>query len=127
MKLLPSNFHISITHVTSECESDVHDISSYEIDKDRQYYIGIVMHDAIERSPKSNVPPNYVGFSDFGWQNGRFVCLSIEVQPEYQRRGLATIMYNIAEVVVGEKLSPSEILTDAARIFWDRRMWHKNS
>ena len=46
-----------------------------------------------------------------------FYAISVGVEPEYRRMGVATAMYDAAEEKFGE-IIPSEHQTDDARAFW---------
>ncbi len=52
------------------------------------------------------------------------IVIHPEIEPEFQRRGYGTTMYNFAEKLAakeGKTLSPAYIQTPAAKAFWAKR------
>ena len=52
--------------------------------------------------------------------NNRYVG-SVEVEPEHQRKGIASNLYDFAEKVVGERFVPDSQQTNDAKAFWKNR------
>jgi GNAT superfamily N-acetyltransferase len=126
MKKLPPHLRIEVTHVTSNCPLDYHDVRGHDLDADHPYYFGMIARDLSGCDPDRGVPPIFVGLADFGWQDGAYVCLTVGVEKKYQRQGVATAMYNIAESVAGEKLVPSSNRSPEADAFWSARIRHES-
>lgn len=53
--------------------------------------------------------------------NGKLSASSAFVEPQHRRAGIASEMYNQAEVALGEKLQPSDNQTDDAKKLWESR------
>jgi len=70
-----------------------------------------------------------VGHAEFASDDpegmGGFYAVSVGVNPEYRRMGVATAMYDAAEEKFGE-IIPSESQTDDARAFWRSRELSEN-
>jgi len=70
-----------------------------------------------------------VGFGIYTSSLGRQVleCLNgdggaeLYVDPEYRRRGLASVMYDYAQEISGLQVKPSPSLTDDGQSFWSSR------
>lgn len=45
----------------------------------------------------------------------------VEVHPDYKRKGIATVMYNIVQNEINGVLVPSDEQSDAAKEFWRNR------
>lgn len=54
---------------------------------------------------------------------GSWMVLHVEVTPERRRQGLATLLYDGVERVLGEDLGPSGWLSEDGYAFWRRRRW----
>ena len=48
-------------------------------------------------------------------------CDTIDVTPEYRRKGIANALYDLASSVFGAAVIPSDLLTDDGRRFWGTR------
>jgi ribosomal protein S18 acetylase RimI-like enzyme len=55
-------------------------------------------------------------------KDGEWVAYGVRVLPDWQRRGIATQLYNYAEKLLGVKLKPSSSQTDDGKAFWQARL-----
>lgn len=87
--------------------------------KDHGKFVTVDVHDREKNNP-------YVGAASFikGKNNkaGGPHAERVYVEKEYQRRGIATQMYDRAEKAIGEPLVPSHTQSRDAQAFWKRRL-----
>ncbi len=62
-----------------------------------------------------------VALAEFPLDDGEVRCESISVDREYRRRGIATYLYNLAERLWSQEVTPADNLSDDAKAFWKNR------
>lgn len=63
----------------------------------------------------------YVGFAHFGADENSIVCSGIDISKDHQRKGIATLIYDHAELVFNGVTKPSNTQFQGAVEFWKKR------
>jgi len=63
----------------------------------------------------------YIGFGEFILKHNRLLPNNIEIDPKFQRRGIATAIYVLAERTTGLTTRPHNQQTEAGRAFWAQK------
>lgn len=54
-------------------------------------------------------------------ESDKFLEASVQVHPEFRRKGVASNMYDFAERVIGKRFKPAPSNTRTAKMFWKKR------
>ena len=63
-----------------------------------------------------------IGWAQFALSEVGNHCVSVSVDDVYQRRGIASAMYDVVERLFGCEIQPSSVLSDDAKLFWANRV-----
>lgn len=64
----------------------------------------------------------YIGHATFAADEFAIRCDTIDVSSSHRRKGIATALYDYVEDIFDALTQPSELRSEEARLFWDKRL-----